>query len=267
MNAIAALHRWPLSVEALSSQLSADGLKWSSGGAAVLLHLGLGAAALFLMQQASHTPPVAPQAVNVTLFTPAVAEPPVVTAPQEDEVSPTPVDPAPAPRTEPAVEAPAETVSAPETQPAAPVSEPGVSAPPAGSAPQPQQVLTAEGGEAGWAPDAGPAVNERTAGALRGILCAGGSEHTRAAAGCDPTAQTDPNGYVAYASADEIARIEAAYGPVESLGYAGGSTVNLGSFDLPGQVNNNQPHYLSGAHAAFGRLPVSDKNRDPGFGD
>ena len=115
--------------------------------------------------------------------------------------------------------------------------------------------------------DAGPAVSERTAGALRGLLCAGGSEHTRAAAGCDPLAQTDPNGYAAFASAEEIAKIESAFGPIEALGYAGGSTVNLSGFSLPGQVNSNQPHYVSGAHSAFGRLPVSDKTRDPGFGD
>jgi hypothetical protein len=128
-------------------------------------------------------------------------------------------------------------------------------------------VLTAEGGEAGWAPDAGVVVSQRTAGALRGLLCAGGSEHTRAATGCDPAAQTDPNGYAAFASADEIAKVENAFGPIETLGYAGGSTVNLGSFALPGQINNNQPHYVSGVHSVFGQLPVSQKARDPGFGD
>ena len=69
------------------------------------------------------------------------------------------------------------------------------------------------------AADAGPAaVSERTAGALRGLLCAGGSEHTRAAAGCDPLAQTDPNGYAAFASAEEIAKIESALAACHFVG-------------------------------------------------
>lgn len=263
MTALAFSQRWTLSLDALTSQLSPSGLKWSSGGAALVLHLGLGAAALYLMHAQTGTAPVAHRTLNVTLFTPAEVETPVEPVIETVTETPPAADPVPEARVEPA---PVDPVAAPQPAPAAPAapsSEPAASTPSAG----PAQVLTAEGGEAGWAPDAGPAVSERTAGALRGLLCAGGSEHTRAAAGCDPAAQTEPNGYAAFASADEIAKIESAFGPIETLGYAGGSTVNLGSFALPGQVNNNQPHYVSGVHSVFGQLPISDKTRDPGFGD
>ena len=262
MTAIAAPSGWALSVEALTSRLSPTGLKWSSGGAALVLHLGLGATALLLMQSAPSTAPRVDRTLNVALFTPAEVEAPV--EPAEETVVEIPLAAASVPqeRIEPA---PAEPVAETQSAPSAPVATPSESA--TALPPAPTQVLTAEGGEAVWAPDASVVVSQRTAGALRGLLCAGGSEHTRAAAGCDPAAQTDPNGYAAFASADEIAKVESAFGPIETLGYAGGSTVNLGSFALPGQVNNNQPHYVSGVHSVFGQLPVSQKARDPGFGD
>ncbi|WP_440958862.1 hypothetical protein ACFELO_01775 [Oceanicaulis sp. LC35] len=262
MTAFALSQRWALPMEALTSRLGPAGLKWSSGGAALVLHLGLGVAALTLMQMQSRPAPVIPRTLNVTLFTPVVAEapdepvvetvtetPPIAELVPQDRVEPAPVEP------DSQAEPPAPAQASTLTPPASTV--------PAG----PTQVLTAEGGEAGWAPDTGVQVSERTAGALRGLLCAGGSEHTRAAAGCDPASQTDPNGYAVYASAEEIAKIESAFGPIETLRYDGGSTVNLSGFSLPGQVNNNQPHYVSGVHSVFGQLPVSDKVRDPGFGD
>lgn len=265
MAATTAPQGWAFSLEALTSRLSPTGLKWSSGGVALVLHLGVGAAALSLMHIRADTAPLASRTVNLSLVTPVeIAAPP---DPVSETVSETPPDAEPVTqeRTEPVPVGPViDAQRAPAPPDATPtVTEPSLTAP-AG----PTQVLTADGGEAGWAPDAGPAaVSERTAGALRGLLCAGGSEHTRAAAGCDPLAQTDPNGYAAFASAEEIAKIESAFGPIEALGYTGGSTVNLSGFTLPGQVNTNQPHYVSGAHSAFGRLPVSDKTRDPGFGD
>lgn len=262
MTAIATPSGWALSVEALTSRLSPTGLKWSSGGAALVLHLGLGAAVLFLMQSAPSTEPLLNRTLNIALFAPAEIETPVEPLLETVLETPPAVEPDAQERVEPA---PAEPVAETQAAPSASVASASESAP--APPPAPTQVLTAEGGEAGWAPDAGLQVSQRTAGALRGLLCAGGSEHTRAAAGCDPAAQTDPNGYAAFASADEIAKVESAFGPIETLGYAGGSTVNLGSFALPGQVNNNQPHYVSGVHSVFGQLPVSQKARDPGFGD
>ena len=261
MNALASPSFAAVSMSKLTGEISPTVLKWASGAVAAALHLGLGAAALYLLH-APNPQPLPDRTIHLTMVTVPEVEPVPVVEPEEI-VAPQPV-------LEPLQEAPeltsdaspAEPVPAPQRP--AEVATPALSRP---SEPAPQQVLTAEGGQAGWAPDSGPAVSERTAGALRGLLCAGGSEHTRAAAGCDPAAQTDPNGYAAYADAAGIAQIEAAFGPVESLGYAGGSTVDLGSFALPGQVNTNQPHYLSGVHSAFGRLPVSDKARDPGFGD
>ncbi len=262
MHAIAPSQRWALTLDALSSRFSPTGLKLSSGGAALVLHVGLVAAALWFMHSQPNAAPLTNRTLNVTLFTPVEVE--ATVEPAEETVIETPpvADPAPQERIETAQVNPVIEAQPAPSAPAASASEPAAAAP-AG----PTQVLTAEGGEAGWAPDAGLQVSERTAGALRGLLCAGGSEHTRAAAGCDPAAQTDPNGYAAFASAEEIAKIESAFGPIETLGYAGGSTVNLGSFALPGQVNNNQPHYVSGVHSVFGQLPVSDKVRDPGFGD
>lgn len=264
MAAITAPQGWALSIEALTARLSPAGLKWSSGGVALVLHLGVGAAALTLMHMQSDTAPVASRTLNISLFTPveiaAPSDPVTETVPEttpviepvaQDQAEPAPVDPVI--DTQPAAAPPDATTTA---------TEPSLTTPSGQT-----QVLTADGGEVGWAPDTGPAVSERTAGALRGLLCAGGSEHTRAAAGCDPLAQTEPNGYAAFASVEEIAKIESAFGPIEALGYTGGSTVNLSGFNLPGQVNSNQPHYVSGAHSAFGRLPVSDKTRDPGFGD
>lgn len=264
MAAIIAPQGWALSLEALTSRLSPTGLKWSSGGVALVLHLGVGAAALTLMHMRADTAPLASRTVNLSLVTPVeiAASPDPVT--ETETETPPAAEPVAQDRTEPVpVDPVIDAQPAPAPPDAAPtVTEPSLTAPPGQT-----QVLTADGGVAGWAPDAGPAVSERTAGALRGLLCAGGSEHTRAAAGCDPLAQTDPNGYAAFASAEEIAKIESAFGPIEALGYAGGSTVNLSGFSLPGQVNSNQPHYVSGVHSAFGRLPVSDKTRDPGFGD
>jgi outer membrane biosynthesis protein TonB len=260
MNALASPTLTTVSLSSLTGEISPTVLKWASSAIAAALHLGLGAAALYLLH--APTPqPLSDRTIRLTMVTVPDLEPEPVAAP-EPSVAPQPVlEPAPAPPALNSDRAPVEPAPAPQ-RPA----ETASPAPPPAE-PAPQQVLTAEGGQAGWAPDAGPAVSERTAGALRGLLCAGGSEHTRAAAGCDPAAQTDPNGYAAFASADEIAKVETAFGPIETLGYAGGSTVNLGSFALPGQVNTNQPHYLSGVHSAFGRLPVSDKARDPGFGD
>lgn len=262
MKALASPDLTALSLEALTSRLSPTGLKWSSGGLALVLHLGVGAAALTLMHMQSDTAPLASRTVNLSLVTPVEIEappdpviqtvpetPPVSESVAQDRTEPVPVDPVI------------------DAQPAPPAATPTVTEPSLTTPPGQTQVLTADGGEAGWAPDTGPAVSESTAGALRGLLCAGGSEHTRAAAGCDPLAQSDPNGYAAFASAEEIAKIESAFGPIEMLGYAGGSTVNLSGFSLPGQVNSNQPHYVSGVHSVFGRLPVSDKTRDPGFGD
>lgn len=262
MHAIAPAKHWELSLDALISRLSPTGLKWSSGGAALVLHVGLGAAVLYLMQMQSGAAPVTYHTLNVALFTPVEVKTPVEPAVETVVETPPVAEPVPEERIEPPLVEPVQEAQPATSLPAASSSE---AAPAAVASSTP--VLTAEGGQAGWAPDAGPAVSERTAGALRSLLCAGGSEHTRAAAGCDPAAQTDPNGYAAYADAAGIAQIEAAFGPVESLGYAGGSTVDLGSFALPGQVNNNQPHYVSGVHSVFGQLPVSDKVRDPGFGD
>lgn len=265
MSANTASHGWALSLEALTSRLSPTGLKWSSGGMALVLHLGLGAGALTMLQMQSESAPMLNRTLTVTLFTPVEVEAPI--APDEPELqteveTPPVADQAPQERVEPIL---VEPVAEPPPKPSLPATDMPQSAPalPAG----PPQVLTTEGGQAGWAPDAVPAVSARTAGALRGLLCAGGSEHTRAAAGCDSITQDEPNGFAAYASAEEVAKIESAFGPIESLGYSGGSTVNLGSFALPGQVNNNQPHYVSGVHSVFGQLPVSEKVRDPGFGD
>ncbi|WP_375548209.1 hypothetical protein ABWI01_11025 [Oceanicaulis alexandrii] len=261
MNALASPNFSVVSVSRLVGQINPAALKWASGAVAAALHLGLGAAALYLLH-APNPQSLPDRTIHLTMVTvpevepEPVVEPEMVITPQPDR-EPVQAAPALTPDAAPAEPAPA---------PQIPV-EAATPSPSRPSEPAPQQVLTAEGGQAGWAPDTGPVVSERTAGALRGLLCAGGSEHTRAAAGCDPAAQTDPNGYAAYADAAGIAQIEAAFGPVESLGYAGGSTVDLGSFSLPGQVNSNQPHYLSGVHSAFGRLPVSDKVRDPGFGD
>ncbi len=253
MHAIAPSQRWALPLDALSSRFSPTGLKWSSGGAALVLHVGLGAAALWLMHSQPNAAPLTNRTLNVTLFTPVEVEPTV--EPAEETVIETP-----------------------------PVAEPLRWTPSSRRSPRllpgrerfrtcrrcacrPDAGPDRRGWRSGLGADAGLQVSEGTAGALRGLLCAGGSEHTRAAAGCGPAAQTDPNGYAAFASAEEIAKIESAFGPIETLGYAGGSTVNLGSFALPGQVNNNQPHYVSGVHSVFGQLPVSDKVRDPGFGD
>ncbi|WP_421860362.1 hypothetical protein [Oceanicaulis sp.] len=260
MNALASPTLTTVSLSSLTGEISPTVLKWASSAIAAALHLGLGAAALYLLH--APTPqPLSGRTIHLTMVTVPDLEPEPVVAP-EPSVAPQPVlEPAPAPPALNSDRAPVEPAPAPQRP--AETASPA----PAPAEPAPQQVLTAEGGQAGWAPDAGPVVSERTAGALRGLLCAGGSEHTRAAAGCDPAAQTDPNGYAAFASADEIAKVETAFGPIETLGYAGGPTVNLGSFTLPGQVNTNQPHYLSGVHSAFGRLPVSDKARDPGFGD
>jgi hypothetical protein len=261
MNALASPDLSAVSLSRLTGEISPTVLKWASGAVAAALHLGLGAAALYLLH-APNPQSLPDRTIHLTMVTVPEVEPEPVEEP-ESSVAPQPV-------LEPAQDAPALTSDAALVEPApAPQrqAEAATAAPSPPSEPAPQQVLTAEGGQAGWAPDAGAAVSERTAGALRGLLCAGGSEHTRAAAGCDPAAQTDPNGYAAYADAAGIAQIEAAFGPVESLGYAGGSTVDLGSFALPGQVNNNQPHYVSGVHSVFGQLPVSDKVRDPGFGD
>jgi outer membrane biosynthesis protein TonB len=262
MNALASPPLTTVSLSSLTGEISPTVLKWASSAIAAALHLGLGAAALYLLH--APTPqPLSDRTIQLTMVTVPDLEPEPVVEP-EPSVAPQPVvEPAPAPAP-PALNSDRAPVE-PAPVPQRPAETASPAPPPA--EPAPQQVLTAEGGQAGWAPDAEPAVSERTAGALRGLLCAGGSEHTRAAAGCDPAAQTDPNGYAAFASADEIAKVETAFGPIETLGYAGGSTVNLGSFALPGQVNTNQPHYLSGVHSAFGRLPVSDKARDPGFGD
>ena len=255
MNALASPSFAAVSMSKLTGEISPTVLKWGSGAMAAALHLGLGAAALYLLH-APNPQPLPDRTIHLTMVTVPEVEPEPVVEPQ--------------PVLEPLQEAPELTSDASPAEPAPAPQRPAEVATPAPSRPSepaPQQVLTAEGGQAGWAPDSGPAVSERTAGALRGLLCAGGSEHTRAAAGCDPAAQTDPNGYAAYADAAGIAQVEAAFGPIESLGYAGGSTVDLGSFALPGQVNNNQPHYVSGVHSVFGQLPVSDKARDPGFGD
>jgi hypothetical protein len=98
-------------------------------------------------------------------------------------------------------------------------------------------------------------------------LCAGQSENTRAAAGCDRQSQYADSAFAAYANPEGVAQINQAFSvPEPGLGYAP-PTVDMGPMSLPGLVNSNQPHYLGGAHSSFGRLSLPAKAKDPGFGD
>ena len=74
MHAIAPSQRWALTLDALSSRFSPTGLKWSSGGAALVLHVGLGAAALWFMHSQPNAAPLTNRTLNVTLFTPVEVE-------------------------------------------------------------------------------------------------------------------------------------------------------------------------------------------------
>lgn len=238
-------------------------------GAAIAAHGGVAMALIVLMQAPQGLAPSDPPALDVQWITPVTlpTEPERVTAetiePETIEPvasEPVPVDPIPD-VTEPVRYTPAPT----DSEPVDPVPVPeALPDSPSIAMEAHLSVLSAEGGQAGFALDAPQAA---TGSVLRGLLCAGQSENTRAAAGCDRQSQYANSAFAAYANPEGVAQINQAFSvPEPGLGYAP-PTVDMGPMSLPGLVNSNQPHYLGGVHSSFGRLSLPAKAKDPGFGD
>lgn len=185
----------------------------------------------------------APQIVRLNLVSP----------PAEPEPAPVPV-PVPEAVPEPA-QPEAEPVRArPEPVPAATARTADIAGP--------ADILTAEGGQAGFAPDA-----PRQGAAARSLACAVASGQMREAIGCDGARDGAFEGFTAHADAETVARIDRAFAITDDDPGARTPTANLAPLTLPGQTFSQHSHYVSGAHSAFGRLSLPERARDPGFGD
>lgn len=210
--------------------------------AAVVLHILLAVGVTGVWHHASRDTLPAPQVIQLTLVSPP-AEPEPVPVP---EVVPEPV---PQPDAQPV-----ETTVEPPPAAAARAGDAAVAGP--------AEILTAEGGQAGFAPDA-----PRPGAAARSVACAVASSQMREAIGCDGARDGAFERFTAHADAEVAARIDRAFALGGDDPGARTPTVNLAPMTLPGQTFSEQSHYVSGAHTAFGRLPVAERNRDPGFGD
>lgn len=210
--------------------------------AALALHVVLVAGLAGVWHSSTLETMPAPQIVLLSLVSPPV-EPESVLFPTPEAMP------------EPVPEVEADSVQArPAPVPAAPAG--------AGDVAEPADILTADGGQAGFAPDA-----SRQGGAARSVACAVASGQLREAMGCDGTRDGAFESFTAHADADTVARIDRAFVMAEEEPAVRVPTANLAPMALPGQTFSQHSHYVSGAHSAFGRLPVSDRTRDPGFGD
>lgn len=227
---------------------------------ALLVHICVVSALVIIGPGAPPAAPPAPTTLLVNIVTPEAApdEPaaeiiePVPAIEPEPQPVESRIEPAPAvmpaPRDTPARTAAADTASEAPAQADAPASGP-------------VSVMTAEGGHADM-----PQYAAREGSALHGLFCATGARDLRVAAGCDMLGEgvQGITGYGDNLPPDQLPRgfwlrEEDPGSPV--------FTVNAASMARPGQVFSQHSHFSRGVHSALGQLPVSEKARDPGFGD
>ena len=235
----------------------------ASVAAAVAVHVFVAVSLLAVWDQAGHSEVErdAPPSITVSVIEAEPAPPPETSTPAPADRETTRATPPPAApaRREPPAQAPQPEQAAQTPQPAQ-VQERS-SAPAPETAPAPE-ILTAEGGQAAFAPDP-PQANT----ALRGVVCSTGSSHMRAAVGCSGTLDGTANRFTAYADSAQAAQIGQLFRfDAEDTAFTG-FTVDFSGGQTPGQIFSQHSHFASGAHTAIGQLPVAERARDPGFGD
>lgn len=231
--------------------------------AALAIHGLVAVSLLAIWDQAGQTEVEreAPPSITVSVIE---AEP----APAPEASTPAPVDreaaratppPAAPARREPSTQAPQPEQTAQTPQP---VRAQERSDAPALEPPSASEILTAEGGQAAFAPDP-PQANT----ALRGVVCSTGSSEMRAAVGCSGPLDGAADRFTAYADSAQAAQIGQMFSfAAEDTAFTG-FTVDFSGRHTPGQIFSQHSHFASGAHTALGQLPVAERARDPGFGD
>lgn len=202
-----------------------------------------------------------PRSITVSVIEPEPApapEPPSQTAVDREPTRAATPPPGPA-RPEPSPNADQRAQAAQPPQPAQ-AQEP--SRAPEPEPPAASDILTAEGGQAAFAPDP-----PQASAALRGVVCSTGSPQMRAAAGCGGLRDGAADRFAAYADSPQAAQIGALFRFDAGDTALTGFTVDVSGGRTPGRIFSQHSHFASGAHAAFGQLPVAERARDPGFGD
>jgi hypothetical protein len=251
------------------------GVDWTRGMAVtgtVAVHAGLVALAL-IFAAPTETAPVSRTIDLVFASAPERAAGPAENASAElatdrpDPVAtqaadPVTVSPALTPGATPRSPSPASSPTLAQTS--APVR---AASPPAGPEPA---ILTAPDGRAAFAPDSSVGDAVRSGGALRGLVCATGNDHTRSAVGCAP--QDSSAGFAAFAAfegsphfdADRQAEISARFdaaGPDPLTG----PWLTLAPYARAGTALGASSRVFASSDSMRDRLPPSIP--DPAFGD